>query len=72
MCNLSLAAPIIFFNTSKVIFILALLLSVSLFVFLLVERVKTFHALAAFGREQEDSNLVYLRFQETTAYNRSR
>ncbi|CAN6684273.1 unnamed protein product [Malus baccata var. baccata] len=56
----------------KVIFILALLLSVSLYVFLLVERVKTFHALAAFGREQEDSNLVYLRFQETTAYNRSR
>ncbi|RXH86594.1 hypothetical protein DVH24_021867 [Malus domestica] len=55
-----------------VMFTLALLLLVSLYVFLLFERVKSFHALSAFGCKQEVGNLVYLWFQETTAYNGSR
>lgn len=65
MYYLSMAAYSIFFNASRVLYILFPLLLVSIYVFLVLERKKHFHALAC---NQEGMNLVYLQFQEAVAY----
>lgn len=68
MYYLSMAAYSIFFNAFRVLYILFMLLLVSIYVFLVLERKKHFRDLAALACNQEGMNLVYLQFQDAEAY----
>lgn len=67
MYYLSLVAYYIFFNASKIVYFLLLLLLGSFSLFILLEDIRNFQELAARAHERGTMTMAYMQFQETPA-----